>query len=222
MTGGRSLMKTIFRVLPLLFLGGCEDSDAFRVGTVLVNSITQSPEKIPRERAAQVPYASMGLEIGATPQLLLVLGTAIGNELDWFAGDEVFVRTRKGRIVRTVGLPYDLGGVRELTTTANVATAAEPSAIAQYSFDFPELGVFGADARCTRKDMGEASVEILGAAISTRHIVEHCAVPAMRWNFDNDYWTDRTSGYVWRSSQHIHPDSPPVILEVFRPEQNPA
>jgi hypothetical protein len=42
----------------------------------------------------------------------------------------------------------------------------------------------------------------------------------MRWNFDNEYWTDKMTGYVWRSSQHIHPKAPPLILEVLRPEQN--
>ena len=212
-------IKKIFPVLPLLLLAGCEDSDVFRVGTVLVNSITQTPEKITRERAAETPYASMGLEIGATPQLLLILGTVTGDELDWFAGDQVLVRTRNGRIVRTVGLPYDLGGIREVAPAGDTRALA---GVAQYSFDFPDLGIFDANGQCTRKVAGDVPVQILGAAIATRHIVEHCTVPTMRWRFDNDSWTDRTSGYVWRSSQHIHPDSPPVILEVFRPEQNPG
>jgi hypothetical protein len=70
--------------------------------------------------------------------------------------------------------------------------------------------------------MAEETISILGSAIPAVHIVDHCAVPAMRWNFDNDYWIDKGSGYVWRSSQHIHPKSPPVVLEVFRPEQNPG
>ena len=207
--------------LPLLLLGGCEDSDVFRVGTVLVNAITETSEKIPRERAAAIPYATMGLEIGATPELLLVLGTATGNELDWFAGDQVFVRTRDGRIVRTVGLPYDLGGVRRLDMAPDPKSDIR-SAAAEFSFDFPDLGVYGATAQCTRRDMGNQPVQILGAGIPTRHIVERCTVAQMRWRFDNEYWTDSMTGYVWRSSQHIHPDSPPVVLEVFRPEQNPS
>jgi hypothetical protein len=68
--------------------------------------------------------------------------------------------------------------------------------------------------------MGDDNVEIFGSRIPTRHIVEHCTVEALKWNFDNEFWKDRTSGYVWRSSQHIHPKSPPIILEVLRPEQN--
>jgi hypothetical protein len=120
-----------------------------------------------------------------------------------------------------VGLPYDLGGLRELDPPANAGTAS-PVAPHQYSFDFPERGVFGATAECTQHDSGAASVDILGASVRTRHIVEHCTVPAMRWRFDNEYWVDSQTGFVWRSSQHIHPDSPPVVLEVFRPEQNPV
>jgi hypothetical protein len=86
--------------------------------------------------------------------------------------------------------------------------------------DFPDLGIFGATAQCSQKDMGDEDVEIFGSRIATRHIVEHCTVEAMRWSFDNEFWKDKTSGYIWRSSQYIHPKSPPLILEVLRPEQN--
>jgi hypothetical protein len=214
-------MKRICALVPAFILMACQDSDLYKVGTVLIASATGDPEKIPRDRAAAIPYASMGLELGTTPELLLVLGTNTAGDLDWFAGDQLFVRTRNGRITRTVGLPYDLGGLREVTTP-NAAVVGGIPAAAQYSLDFPDLGVFGAPAQCTRRSMAEETISILGSAIPAVHIVDHCTVPAMRWNFDNDYWIDKGSGYVWRSSQHIHPKSPPVVLEVFRPEQNPG
>jgi hypothetical protein len=87
-----------------------------------------------------------------------------------------------------------------------------------YSLDFPDMGVFGAVAQCTNQDQGEETVTILGGDIATRHVVEHCSVPVMRWSFDNDYWQDPRTGYVWRSRQYVHPKSPPIVLEVFRPE----
>lgn len=214
-------MKRLFAVLPAFMLMACEDSDLYKFGTVLVASATGDVEKIPRDRAAAIPYASMGLELGTTPELLLVLGTSTAGELDWYAGEQVFVRTRKGRITRTVGLPYDLGGLREVPAPNAAVTAGIP-AVAQYSLDFPDLGIFGATAQCARKSMTGETITILGSAIPAIHIVDHCSVSTMRWNFDNDYWIDRGNGYVWRSSQHIHPDSPPVVLEVFRPEQNPG
>lgn len=212
----------IVSLLPLLFLAGCQNSDLSELADIAYTSITATPQKISRDQAAAIPYASMGLELGDTAQVILVLGTESGNELDWFAGDQVFLRTRNGRIVRTVGLPYDLGGLRQLNPGGGAAQTAAASSAAQYSFDFPDLGIFDATAQCTTRDAGNAMVEILGSQLATRHIIEHCAVPDMRWNFDNDYWTDPMTGYVWRSSQHIHPDSPPVVLQVFRPAQNPG
>jgi hypothetical protein len=121
--------------------------------------------------------------------------------------------------VRTVGLPYDLGGLRD---TGNNPSGARPGTAqsAQYLLDFPDLGIFGATAECMSREMGEESIGILGQPVATRHLREHCSVPAMRWNYDNDFWIDPVNGFVWRSSQHVHPDSPPIVLEVFRPEQN--
>ena len=215
----------IFLSIPLVFaLAACAaDSDVAQVGNLLLNSFDKSAGKIPRERAAAVPYATMGMELGSSAQALLVLGTITQDELDWFAGEQVFVRTRNGRVIRTAGLPYDLGGLRDLSTNSMLRGTGSSSAPQQFSLDFPDLGVFGATAQCSLRDMGDDSVEIFGSRIPTRHIVEHCTVEALRWNFDNEYWQDRMSGYIWRSSQHIHPKSPPLILEVLRPEQkNPS
>jgi hypothetical protein len=210
-----------FLFLPLaLLLASCADSDVVQLGSFVADSFNKSAGKIPRERAAAIPYATMGMELGSSAQALLILGTIAQNELDWFAGENLFVRTRNGRVIRTAGLPYDLGGLRDLSADLARRGAGSNSAIQQYSLDFPDLGIFGATAQCSQKDMGDDNVEIFGSRIPTRHIVEHCSVEAMRWNFDNEFWKDRTSGYVWRSSQHIHPDSPALILQVLRPEPN--
>lgn len=118
-------------------------------------------------------------------------------------------------------IPFDLGGLHllpanSLDSESPVETAPAPL---RFSVDFPDLRIFGAPAECSRRNAGDDAVEIFGASIPTRRIVEHCTVPAMKWSFDNQFWEGSMNGYVWRSSQHIHPKSPPVVLEVFRPEQ---
>ena len=211
-----------FLSLPLAFLlAACADSDVVQLGDFVLNSFDKSAGKITRERAAAVPYATMGMELGSSAQALLILGTIVQNELDWFAGEQVFVRTQNGRVIRTAGLPYDLGGLRDLSTDLTLQGAGSNSPFQQFSLDFPDLGIFGATAQCSPKDMGDTNVEILGSRIPTRHIVEHCTVEAMRWTFDNEFWKDKATGYIWRSSQHVHPKSPPLILEVLRPEPRP-
>jgi len=200
-----------------LFLSGCAgDSDVERVGKFLVGALSGSGEKISRERAGAVPYATMGLALGSNPELLLVLGTATADQQEWFAGESIFVATRRGHIIRTAGLPYDLGGIRSLS--ANTAAPGGGTA-SLYLVDFPDLGVFGAPLQCSSKVVGEESVEILGAAIPTRHIIENCELTALKWNFENHFWQDPMTGAMWRSSQYVHPKSPPVILEVLRPVQ---
>src|SRR4051812_15000754 len=108
-------MKRIWLLLAATFMSGCQDSDALTFGRVVVNSIFDKPEMVARDRAASVPYATLGLQLGGTPEVLFILGTQNAAELDWYAGEDAFIRTRNGRILRTVGLPYDLGGVREVT-----------------------------------------------------------------------------------------------------------
>src|SRR6266566_3876619 len=115
-----------FFCIPLVFLlSACvQDSDVVQAGNFLLNSFDKSAEKIPRERAAAVPYATMGMQLGSSAQALLVLGTITQDELDWFAGEQVFVRTRNGRVIRTAGLPYDLGGLRDLSANSTSGGSA--------------------------------------------------------------------------------------------------
>jgi len=214
------MQERLWLLFPIALLAACQDPDVFKVGTILIDSITQTPEMIARDRVAAIPYATMGLQLGATPEVLLILGAQNASELDWYAGEDVFVRTRNGRVVRTVGLPYDLGGLRDVSAVTNNASSGASPASAQYLLDFPDLGVFGATAQCASKDMGDTRVQILGSELPARHVVEHCIIQTMRWNFNNEYWTDKVSGFVWRSRQYVHPELPPVNLEVFRPEQN--
>jgi hypothetical protein len=211
-------MKKLLWLPTVILLSGCAgDSDVERVGKFLIGNLNGSGAKIPRERVAAVPYATMGMALGSNPEVLLVLGTTTGPELDWFAGENIFLATRQGRIIRTAGLPYDLGGIHSISSNAGVIAA---TATVFQTVDFPDLGIFGAPLRCSSEAMGDESVEILGASIVTRHIVEHCEVSALRWTFDNHFWQDPMTGAMWRSSQYVHPKSPPVILEVLRPTQN--
>jgi hypothetical protein len=205
--------QNVFAILAFALLSCCAgNANSEKLTNLFFNYVKGTVEKVPREKAAAIPYPTMGLEFGYTPEVLLVLATATPEELDWYAGEALFVATQHGRVIRTVGLPNDLGG-RRATSSLDVAARA-----ISYALDFPDLGIFGAAALCSSVDRGEESVEILGGGIATRHIVEHCTVPTMKWTFDNDYWEDRATRYVWRSRQYIHPKSPPIVLEVFRPE----
>ena len=209
--------RTFLPLAAALFVSGCAGvSDVDRVGKFLVGAFNGSGEKITRERAGAVPYASMGLALGSNPELLLVLGTATADQQEWFAGENIFVATRQGHIIRTAGLPYDLGGIRLLSANSS-APGGAPATL--FLVDFPDLGIYGAPLQCSTKVVGDEAVEILGASIPTRHIIEQCQLAVLKWTFQNHFWRDPMTGAMWRSSQYVHPKSPPVILEVLRPIQ---
>jgi hypothetical protein len=143
-------MKRFWPVPLVLLLAGCvQDSDVVQAGTFLWNSFDKSAEKIPRERAAAVPYATMGMELGSSAQALLILGTITRDELDWFAGEQVFVRTRNGRVIRTAGLPYDLGGLRDLSTNSTPRGSQLAQHLSSSRWIFP-IWVFLAPRRNVR------------------------------------------------------------------------
>src|SRR5258708_12307484 len=98
----------------------------------------------------------MGVELGSSAQALLILGTIAQDELDWFAGEQVFVRTRNGRVIRTAGLPYDLGGLRDLSADLARRGAGSNPATQQSSLDFPTLRLFAATPPCPPNDLRPA------------------------------------------------------------------
>src|SRR5258706_2959039 len=128
----RNMRRFLFIPLACALAGCAGDSDLAQAGNLIFNSLDKSAEKSPRERAAAVPYATMGMELGSSAQALLILGTVTQDELDWFAGEQVSVRTRNGRVIRTAGLPYDLGGLRDLSPDLGRRGAGSRSACATY------------------------------------------------------------------------------------------
>lgn len=201
-------------------LAGCgSDSDFEKLSGVVwqnLSAIGGEGPPISRAQAAAVPYASIGLRYGSGPEAMLVLATKSGGESEWLAGTQASVITRDGRIVRTVGLPFNLSGfqgpIPETGASAN-------SNSYHYLYDFADKRIFGAIVNCTQHDAGAERIDIVGGVHDTRHIVETCNAPQFDWNFENDFWKDATTGYVWKSVQEIHPDAEPVTLEALRPEQ---
>lgn len=189
------------------------DNETMRMGQLVLQAMQgREAQMVTRERAADIPYASAGLQLGDGDQGLLVLGTAIPPNLEWYGGEEIMVRTRDGRIVRTAGLPYDLGGLE-----IEPAPAAAGATSYRLRYDFPDLGVFGAIGECTVQQTRAATIQILGASLSTQHTTERCSVPSLNWRFQQEFWRDAASRTVWRTRQHLHPRLPAVTLETFRP-----
>ena len=76
---------------------------------------------------------------------------------------------------------------------------------------------YGVMIGSTYADLGPAAVVIAELEFDTRHIREMNRTREFDWRFENEYWVDPKNGIVWKSRQHIHPDLPPVEIDLLKP-----
>lgn len=85
--------------------------------------------------------------------------------------------------------------------------------------DLDEPTRYGIMLASSFQDLGPASVVIAELEFDTRHIRETCRARELDWRFENDYWIDPQHGLVWRSTQHFHPEMPPVEIDLLKPAE---
>ena len=190
------------------------DTDLLSVGRVLLHAIggIGSSAGVPREQAAAIPYASLGVRIGGSDQAMFVLASKSGDDLLWLGGTSLGVVTRHGRVVRTVGFASNLSGVHPAQGVTQDLT--QPSV--DYQYDFGDQSRYGIPVKCTRQRLGPEKIVIIGVPRDTTHVAEECTAAGMDWSFRNEFWID-PAGYVWRSRQFVTPKLDPITFEVFRP-----
>ena len=190
---------------------GCADgdSDYERFGGLLTNYFHSDPG-VQLSVPASIPYATMGVNIGSSSQAVFVLATTqTGGDQMWLAGKQAALVTRDGRIVRTSGLDQNLLGRRVLSEGGERGNL--------YFYDLSGPKTYNLLVRCSAQDAGVEQISILGAQLNTHHVVEHCEADSVSWAFDNEYWQDPATGFVWRSVQYVHPQQPAIRMDVFRP-----
>lgn len=215
MTGARLLPAVILS----LCLAACADSTAMTFATLAWNVAVKPPTSVTLEDASAVPYASIGVQVGSSNQFIMPLATDLDGKQEWM-NQKLLVATRNGRIVQTAGMPFNLGRLEQVAHAPAPGTAiGAPVPNTRYSlyFDLVDLNLFAIEAACTATDRGLEQVDILGGEIPARHIVEDCDMHALDWSFENDFWTDPNTGFVWKSVQNVHPKLAAVTIMVLRP-----
>ncbi|HEY0282764.1 MAG TPA: YjbF family lipoprotein [Rhizomicrobium sp.] len=212
--------RTASVVGAVLLLGGCADTaifggDAAAIYAAVKNSWGASGKKVTLEEAAAVPYASMGVRLGNSPQAMIILaGDSDGQRL-WTSGAGVAIMTRAGRIVRTAGFPYNLGGYGPGTNSVDKDGVRS----LHWQADFPDLKLYSVPIVCRERPARNETIVILGKDIHTQRVDESCTSEggSLDWSFGNTFWIDPSSGLVWRSIQHIHPQLDSIETEILRP-----
>jgi hypothetical protein len=189
-------------------------SDYGKIAALLVHEIGSigSSASVPRERAAALPYASLGVRLGGSEEAMFVLASKSGDDLLWLGGTSIGVTTRHGRVVRTVGFAHNVTGLHAAQGVKQ--DLSQPSV--DYLYDFAEQARYGVAVKCTRHNLGAERLVIIGVPRDTTHVTEECSATGMDWNFRNEFWAD-AAGYVWKSRQFTEPRVDPLTLEVLRP-----
>ena len=65
--------------------------------------------------------------------------------------------------------------------------------------------------------LGRETIGILDKNHDTLVVRERNQAKTFRWSFDNMYWLDFQTGFVWKSVQHFEPSNPPVVIQITKP-----
>jgi len=206
----------------LLFLSSCYSGGATDY-TLYYQAVRQSlagggQAHVSKSEASAIPYASIGYRLNDGPEQLLVLATQTGSDQLWTSASHVVLETRAGHIVRTVGLPNDVGSVTSQYKQGDTAIPTESNVrVGTRLEDLPNLGIYGAPVVCTASPQGVQTIAILGRGITTKKVDEVCRSDSLNWSFTDNYWIDTENGLVWRSIQNLSPKGEKVEVEVLRP-----
>lgn len=188
------------------------------VGDLLNYSLDSSPS-IPRENAAAVPYASLGVRVEDGPQQMVILAGRLGSSLLWTTPNRIALETHDGRIVRTAGFEHNLSNVEFEEPDPLIAVGGIPSRTmaADRMVSFADINKYAVRLHCQLQNLGSRRIVVLEARRSAILVKEHCTASDLEWEFTNRFWIDEKSGTVWQSQQYVHPEMPPIELQVFRP-----
>jgi hypothetical protein len=213
----RTVPAVLLAIVPVLF--GCgTNSNESRYATIVWRLVSGQRGEVSREQAGAIPFATIGISIGRADEGLMVLGLAEGERQEWYARTQMIAMSN-GRILQTQGFPFNLSRLEVRAQGTEAVQGGPPPPGAEYSLvvDFQDLQLIGAGAQCRSSETGRESIEILGTSLITRHVVESCEIAVIDWSFQNEFWVDPDTGFVWQSSQYIHPKMSRLTFRVLRP-----
>lgn len=214
----RKLAPLVGTICITALSGGCgaisQQSDAVSLIDYMRQSYGKRSE-VTLQEAASVPYASIGVRVGDSNQVILVLGTQEQDTLLWTSAARISLITKNGRIVRTGGLSPDLTYYRNMGESRD----KNGRLITRWSADFRELGLYGIVIACAEQQPEGETISILGKEIQTLRVEERCKSQdsQLDWSFKNIFWRDAQTQMVWRSLQHVSPKLDAISVDILRP-----
>ena len=164
----------------------------------------------------EIPYATLRMKIGKGPAGLLILESIDQDKYTWVSADNIYITTRGGRIIRAEGLNNNLVDFVSSEPSFKELMYGDyiQSQFRMISLDNPS--VFNMKLKVSYKRVGFEEVIILDKKRELILIEETIENSYIRWKYNNKYWVDKNTGYVWQSIQEIAPDIPPIFIQITK------
>jgi hypothetical protein len=205
-------------LLVLALAGGCssDNTDNYsQIWGVARTMWNKDDSGVLLAQASAIPYSTIGYRLDDGREQLLVLATQMGDAQLYTSAAHVAIELRHGRIVRTTGFAHNVAS--QVLPSANEPPFSRESQSVNLLADFPDDGLYSVAISCNDSKPTPESIKILGAAIHTMRIDEHCTSQTLDWSYDNVFWIDPVNFRVWRSIQYTHPKQDAFEIEVLRP-----
>lgn len=139
---------------------------------------------------------------------LLVLNHVIDKQEYWLAKSGSFLVLKDGLIIKTYGLDNDLTQLIEIDSPfANGLHINDAGKSYKKLFSFEgNPSRFNLEATANLVFSGKEKVRILDSSYELFHFVESVEIPSIAGVFENEYWADPETGFIFKSVQFIGND----------------
>lgn len=209
-------MLTLFPIICIcVLLNACNQTTLNAPQSFFKNNLKA---QITRESITKLPYASLAAKIHSKTPSLIILGQVLNDQLFWYSSEKEVLVTRYGQITRTYGLKHNLWGLRvnhEDIFKTGLHTLKEPRQIT-FEIDLNRKAKQNLSAIATYSIVKPETITIYEMTYDTLKISEKVHVKDINWHYENFYWIDSKTGFIWKSIQHIHPKLDPIHIDVLK------
>ena len=142
------------------------------------------------------PYSFAIASIGRSPEYRLVLVNIVNDTYEWISADYVRIFTKKGRIVKTIGLQHDVEFKKYIDISNNL-----PLTVNSLIVDYIEPQLYNVILEVKYKHQNNIVMEEFSSSI-------------LNWNGLNLYKIS-DSGDVIETEQSIHPFVPKIKMKFY-------
>jgi hypothetical protein len=189
-------MNKFFLYFILILLNSCstfQSSGYSELFGTLKNYALNSDTVLTDQFIIDFPYSFAMVKIGRSPSIRMVLLSVDKNIYEWVSSDRIKIFTKRGKIVKTIGLEFDID-------FQNISLKKEIFSSQTFKVNFFNPKLYNVTVK--------SDFEIIKSQIK-----ESSSYSEINWNVTNHYVLK--DGKVSESIQRIHPHFPEIKIQFF-------